>query len=210
MQQILEFIPVVLFFFAYFSKKTLEFGEHTFQLGDIYSATIVLIAACVVQIIISFLIYRKIEKRNWAMFGIVVLFGGLTLFLRNELFIQWKPTITNWGFALVFIFGPFFTNGEPIIKKALGGQIEMPDIAWQKLTRFLIGCSIFLGALNLFVVYNYSEPTWVKFKLYSAIASSIITTAIILYIVAPYLDMDKLKEKQQDKQKDILNNEENS
>ncbi|MEM8593529.1 MAG: inner membrane-spanning protein YciB [Pseudomonadota bacterium] len=190
MQQLLEFIPLVLFFLSYFSNETLTIGTHSLELGNIYSATIVLIASMFVALLVNFATTKTLEKRNLVTFLIVLVFGGLTLFLKNNLFIQWKPTIANWCFALVFILGPYFTNGEPIIKKFIGDKIHMPDDVWQRVTRFLIFTSIFLGLLNLYVVYNFSEPTWVKFKLWSALASSIVTSVVIIYMVAPHLSTD--------------------
>jgi intracellular septation protein len=193
MQQILEFIPLVVFFWAYFAEITLQFFQWEVELGNIYGATTLLIAATIMQLILCKLLVGKLEKRNWITALVILVFGGLTLVLRNNLFIQWKPTIANWCFALIFIFGPYFTQGEPIMKKILSKQFTLPDIAWKRLTLFMIASSIFLGALNLVVVYNFSEEFWVKFKLYSAIISSIISTIVILFIVSPYLSQQQDK-----------------
>ena len=193
MQQILEFIPLVVFFWAYFAEITLQFFQWEVELGNIYGATTLLIAATIMQLILCKLLVGKLEKRNWITALVILVFGGLTLVLRNNLFIQWKPTIANWCFALIFISGPYFTQGEPIMKKILSKQFTLPDIAWKRLTLFMIASSIFLGALNLVVVYNFSEEFWVKFKLYSAIISSIISTIVILFIVSPYLSQQQDK-----------------
>ena len=83
-----DFIPVLLFFIAY-------------KVYDIYVASAVIIVACCIQVGGTLLIKKKVEKIHLITLIAVLIFGGLTLILRNPLFIKWKPTVINWIFAVV-------------------------------------------------------------------------------------------------------------
>ena len=103
MQQYLEFIPIALFFIAYkMSGDTISFGNLQYTLDGIYSATLILIIATTAQVLLSWAISKKLENRLLWTWLAVVIFGGLTVILRDKTFIQWKPTIFNWALALVF------------------------------------------------------------------------------------------------------------
>ncbi|MCB1727864.1 MAG: septation protein IspZ, partial [Gammaproteobacteria bacterium] len=80
MKILADLFPVILFFIAY-------------QLFDIYIATQVAIAAAAVQVVYNRLRYGKVETMHWVTLGLLVLFGGLTLALRDPTFIKWKPTV---------------------------------------------------------------------------------------------------------------------
>ena len=89
MKQFIEFIPVVLFVGVYYTTK------------DIYLSTGVLMAGIFLQVAYEYFTTGTVEKKTQAIFAIAMLFGGATLLFRNEVFIQWKPTIVNWLFAAV-------------------------------------------------------------------------------------------------------------
>lgn len=80
MKQLLDFIPLIIFFALY-------------KLFDIYVATGALIAATAVQIVLTYFIYKKVEKMQLITFVMVALFGGMTIFLHDDNFIKWKVTI---------------------------------------------------------------------------------------------------------------------
>ena len=90
MNFLFDLFPVILFFAA-------------FKLADIYVATAVAIAATFVQIAWTWLRTRKVSGMLWTSFAIVTLFGGMTLFLRDETFIKWKPTVLYWALSSAFI-----------------------------------------------------------------------------------------------------------
>ena len=87
MKQLLDFIPLIIFFVLY-------------KMQDIYVATGALIIATAVQVILTYLLYKKVEKMQLITFVMVALFGGMTIFLHDDNFIKWKVTIVYMVFAL--------------------------------------------------------------------------------------------------------------
>jgi intracellular septation protein len=152
MKQFVEFLPVALFVVVYFTTR------------DIYISTGVLMVGICLQVAFEYITQRKIDKKTKVIFWVAMLFGGATLIFRNEAFIQWKPTIVNWLFAVGLLSSQAFGK-ENIIKKMLSEQVEFPDHVWRNLT---LGWSLgfFLaGGLNLIVAYNFDLDFWVTYKL---------------------------------------------
>ncbi len=152
MKFITDLFPVILFFIAY-------------QLYDIYVATAVAIAASFLQVGFNWLKHRSVPKMHLITLGLLLFFGGLTLILRDPLFIKWKPTVVNWLFAVAF-FGSQFIGERPLVERMMSKSVSLPSTIWRNLnsawTLFFIGS----GALNLYVAFNYEESVWVNFKLF--------------------------------------------
>ena len=109
---------------------------------------------------------KTITNMQWASWVLVVIFGGITLLFRNELFIKWKPTVLNWAFAIAFLGSHFFGRQNFTERIFSAAKIEVPKNVWVKLN---IAWAIFFfisGALNIFVAYTFSTDTWVNFKLF--------------------------------------------
>ncbi len=169
MKQLIEFIPLIIFFVLY-------------KMYDIYVATGALIAATAIQIVITFIIYRKFEKIQLITFSMVAVFGGMTIFLQDENFIKWKVTIVY----LVFAVGLLVTEimGKPIIKGMLAKEINLPDTVWKKVNYAWIGFFSFCAALNVYVAFTLSLDVWVNFKVFGLLAATfgfMILTGIYIY-----------------------------
>jgi len=187
MKQLAEFIPIALFFIVYQMKgETLTMGDWEYTFDGIFTATAVLMVATLLQVIISILITRELEKRLMWLLLAVIIFGGATLVFRNEAFIQWKPTIFNWALALVFGTSQFI-GAKNLMERTLGGQIQMPHAAWRRLNVLWVANFAIVGALNLVVAYGYSEETWVSYKLYSAIGFTLLLTLLTALIISPHI-----------------------
>ncbi len=187
MKQLLEFLPIVLFFVVYqLDGETVAWGTYSYTFDGIFSATAVLIAATAVQIVVSRLLSGYWEKRGIWTFVAVALFGGATLLLRDQTFIQWKPTIFNWGLALVFIGFQLFSH-RSLLERALGAQLTLPKPVWTRLNVLWISNFVLVGALNLVVAYRFSEAFWVSYKLYSAIGFTLLLTVLTAVLVSPHL-----------------------
>ena len=187
MHQILELIPIILFFVAYqMDGQTLTLAGYSHQFDGIFTATAVLMIATCVQVLITWLTKRKIEKKLWWTLFAIMLFGAATLLLRNQLFIQWKPTIFNWGLAIAFIVAQKI-SGKNLLERMLGDQVELPHIIWARLNMAWIINFTVVGALNLYVAYTFSEAIWVNYKLYSAIGFTLLLMVITMVIMVPHL-----------------------
>src|SRR3990167_599676 len=154
-----DFIPVLLFFIA-------------FKFYGIYIATIVGIVSTALQVLITLLYTKRIDKKQLLALGVFVVFGGMTLYFHNPIFIKWKPTIIFWIFGLVFLCSHFIgkkTLIQRMFSAALetkGAQHHVPLIIWKKLNLAWTLFFILLGTLNIFVAYHFSTNAWVNFKLY--------------------------------------------
>jgi len=187
MKQILELIPLILFFITFkMDGETLQLLNFSYQFDGIYSATAVLMAATATQVVLTRLITGQVEKQLLWLFGIIVVAGSATLILRNDIFIMWKPTVFNWGLALVLL-GGMFLGKKSLLEKMLGQQIQLPAAAWLRLNQVWIANFLIVGSLNLYVAYNFSQAAWVNYKLYSSIGFTLVLMIITMIIVVPHI-----------------------
>lgn len=193
MKQLLEFLPLIIFVVVYqMSGTTLSLRSSEYTFDGIYTATIALMLATVLQVLIVKLVWGLVEKRLLGVAGAVIVFGGATVLLRDPVFIFWKPTVFNWALAGIHIFW-HVVLGKCFFQELLPDEIEMPNHAWTRVT-LVSTCHFFMvGAVNLYVAYNFSMDTWISFKLWSAVLFTILWAGVIGVIIGPYLRED-LKE----------------
>ena len=189
MKLLFDFFPIILFFLSYYQASFLI--ENTFigQLidpakPDFIAATIVAtgiaIAASFIQVTYHWINTRKFERMHLFSLTIITVLGGITIYLGNPAFIQWKPTVLNWLFALVFLFSMFIGN-KPIIQRMMDEQIKLPENVWTTLNLSWVIFFFISGAANLYVAFYYdlqAEPstrmdTWVNFKLFGLMGLTI-------------------------------------
>jgi intracellular septation protein len=173
MKFLFDFFPVILFFIA-------------FKVADIYVATGVAIAATFAQVAWLRLRGRRVEPMLWASLGIIVLFGGATLLLQDETFIKWKPTVLYWLFGAVLAGGALL--GRNLIRMMLSEQVQLPDPVWSRLNWSWIGFFAFMGALNLYVAYNYSTDHWVNFKLFGGMGLMLLFVLAQALVLARFIE----------------------
>ncbi len=164
MQLFIDFLPILFFFGAYFYE-------------DIYFATAVLMVVMPVVLVIQWLITRKINKIYLASTALILVLGTATLTFRNPLFLYWKPTVLNWAIALVF-FGSQFVGEQPIVKRMMGHAADLTAKQWRSLNNIWVIFFMVVGGINIFVAYNFSEPTWVKFKLFGMLGLTFVFVII--------------------------------
>jgi intracellular septation protein len=160
MKILFDFFPIVLFFVAY-------------KLWGIYVATSVTIAASLIQVFGYWLKTKRFENMHLVTLAIVVLLGGTTLLLHDELFIKWKPTVVYWCFGLLFV-GSQFIGKNTLIQRLLASKLHLPEIVWQKLNASWAVFFIVMGALNLYFVYYFSTDAWVNFKLFGTLGLTLV------------------------------------
>ena len=160
MQLLFDFLPALAFFIAY-------------KLGDLYVATATLMISMVLQVGLYKLTKRPISSMMLFSTLLVLVFGGITLLVRNEAFIQWKPTALNWLFAVAFALAPLF-GGKTLVQRMMGAQIALQDKAWRILNRMWVVFFAAMGALNIYVVYRFDEATWVNFKVFGMLGLTIV------------------------------------
>jgi len=169
MKQFFEFIPLIIFFAVY-------------KMQDIYAATLALIISTALLLAISYIKNKRVEKMHLISFVLILVFGGLTLVLRDDHFIKWKPTVINWLFGIVLLVSQFAFN-SPLIKKMLGKEMTLPDQVWSKVNVAWALFFILCGCLNLYIAFSFSEAFWVNFKVFGLLGLTLVfTVATVLYL----------------------------
>jgi intracellular septation protein len=135
------------------------------------------------QVAFEYITLRRIDKKTKVIFWVAMLFGGATLIFRNEAFIQWKPTIVNWLFAVGLLSSQIFGK-ENIIKKMLSDQVDFPNHVWRNLTLGWSFGFFLAGGLNLIVAYNFDLDFWVTYKLVGGFAITLCYMIVtMIYLV---------------------------
>ena len=177
MKLLFDLFPVALFFIV-------------FKMYDIYTATAVIIVATIFQVAYMYAKNKRVEKMHIITLALILVLGGLTLALQDEDFIKWKPTLVNWGFALVFL-GSHFIGKKPIIRRMMDSALTLPDLIWIRLSYMWVAFFIFSGVVNLYVAFNYDTDTWVNFKLFGLMGMTIVFIVIQgIYISRYYQEPD--------------------
>ena len=165
MQQLLDFLPILVFTGVFFAT-------------DIYWATGALMVSVTLQVALYKLLGKPVGRELKFTFWASIAFGGLTLLLRDQTFIQWKPTVVNWLLGLSLIGSHFMRTN--LIQKVLGGQLSLPDPVWVRLNFGWAAGFLLAGALNLVVAYNFSMEFWVTYKLVGGFALTFTYIALTL------------------------------
>jgi len=161
MQLLIDFFPIIVFFVVY-------------KIAGIYWATGAIILAMGLQMGVQWVRDRKVSKMLIVSAALVAVLGGITLLFRNPLFIQWKPTVVNWLFAAAFL-GSQFIGNKNLTERVMGHAVQLEPSMWRQLNLMWVANFAFLGAANLFVVYNFDEETWVNFKLFGMLGLTLLT-----------------------------------
>jgi len=197
-----DLFPVIIFFIAY--KLGDANAEATRQLlqsiglpqpagvndkPGIYLATFVAIIASVAQILWVKLRGHKVETMLWVSLGIILVFGGATLWLHDESFIKWKPTVLYWIFAGAIFGAALF--GRNLIRGLMNAQMELPEPAWSRLNLSWGGFFAVMGVLNLWVAFNFSTDDWVNFKLFGSMG------LMLIFVIAQGMMLSRYMSKEE-------------
>ena len=168
---ITDFGPLLIFFVVY-SKS-----------GKNLSAAIPpLIVATIIAVLISYIVERKIPYIPLIGGVVISVFGGLTLYFNNPVFLYMKPTIINIFFGLALTFERVYTK-EHILKKMLGKSISSSDEGWKVLTIRWMFFFFALALLNEYVWRTQSEEFWVNFKVWGILPITFIFTAFQMFLI---------------------------
>jgi intracellular septation protein len=208
-----DLFPVIVFFIAYKVGDANAEAARALLAGlglpqptgagekpGIYLATLVAIVASFGQIGWVKLRGHKVETMMWVSLGIIAVFGGATLWLHDENFIKWKPTVLYWLFAAIILGSTLF--GRNVIKGLMGPQMELPDLAWSRLNASWGGFFIFMGLANLFVAFNFSTDDWVNFKLFGSMG------LMLVFVIGQSMMLTKYLDKETETNQEAMNKEE--
>jgi intracellular septation protein len=127
---------------------------------------------------------------QWVPLLIIVVFGGLTLYLHDEQFIKWKPTVINWLFAVAFLASHIFGD-KTAVERMLGASLSLPKAIWKRLNLGWIVFFLGMGGANLYVMSHFDRDVWVNFKLFGMLGLTMLFVALQSIYLSRYLVDDK-------------------
>ena len=169
-----DFGPLLAFFIIYYKNDK-----------DLVSAIPALIIATLIAICVIYMLEKRIPILPLIGAILVCLFGGLTIFFDNPIFIYLKPTIINLIFAFALFFGKVVLN-KNFLKKLFESSIKLEEAGWDKLIIRWIGFFIFLAILNEAVWRTQTEEFWINFKVWGILPITFIFTAFQLPLIQKY------------------------
>ncbi|MDC1060545.1 septation protein A [Alphaproteobacteria bacterium] len=140
--------------------------------------------ATVIAVLFSYILEKKIPIMPTVGAGIVLLFGGLTIYFDNDIFFKMKPTIINVLFAVI-LYGGILIN-KPLLKYLLGAALKLEETGWKILTQRWIGFFIALAILNEIVWRTQSTDVWVNFKVFGILPITFIFTMTQFPLIKKY------------------------
>ena len=140
--------------------------------------------ATVIAVLFSYILEKKIPIMPTVGAGIVLLFGGLTIYFDNDVFFKMKPTIINILFAVI-LYGGILIN-KPLLKYLLGAALKLEEIGWKILTQRWIGFFVALAVLNEIVWRTQSTDVWVNFKVFGILPITFIFTMTQFPLIKKY------------------------
>ena len=204
MKLLFDFLPILLFFgmFKYAEGKPdwasdtagqwLGFMVEGSVVGPseapVLLATVVVIAATLLQVGWLLLRGRTVDTMLWVSLALVVVLGGATIYFHSETFIKWKPTLLYWAMSAGLIIGQLM--GKNGIRALMGAQMTLPEPVWLRVNQAWMGFFAFMGALNLWVAYQFSTGVWVNFKLFGGIGLMLVFVVAQSLILSKYMQED--------------------
>ena len=171
---ITDFGPLLIFFTIYYKSGS-----------NLTVAIPPLIIATIIAVIIMYFFEKKIPYVPLIGAIVISLFGGLTLYFDNPIFIYMKPTIVNIIFAVILIVSNIYFN-KNFLKLFLQTAFQLNDEGWKKLNFRWAYFFIFLAILNEIVWRTQPEATWVNFKVWGMLPITIIFTGMQMPLINKY------------------------
>jgi intracellular septation protein len=189
----LELGPLLIFFFGNLRGEWLAktFPELTAIGGPLLIATALFMAATVLSLIISKIVFKHLPVMPFVSGIVVLVFGGLSIWLQDETFIKMKPTIVNTLFGVTLLGGLAF--GTSLLGYVFNAAFQLDAEGWRKLTLRWGIFFLFLAVLNEVVWRNFSDDVWVSFKVWGTMPITILFTLAQM----PLLMKHSLEDKEQ-------------
>ena len=179
MKQFFDFIPLLVFFAVY-------------KFYDIYTATAALMVVTVLQIAITWFTLRKLEKMHLITLGMVLVFGGFTLFFHDDAFIKWKVTVINLLFSAALLVSQFVLK-KPLIKQMLGKEMQLPDAIWSRVNLAWAGFFAVVAATNTYIAFHLPQEVWVNFKVFGLLGMTLLFTVATVFYLYRHLPAEQEK-----------------
>ncbi len=178
LKTILETLPVVVFFVTYilFKNQVVEVAGQ--QYTGFVLATAIFVPFLCVSTIIGWRLFGEVSKVQLLTFVLVLIFGGLTIFLNDESFFKMKPTLVYVLFGGAILVG--LLRGKSYLQSILGGSVPMKDEGWMIISRRIMVFFFSLAVLNEIIWRTQSSEMWVYFKTFG------LTFALLVFLASQY------------------------
>lgn len=171
MQSLFEFLPLLAFLVAYWQT-------------DMRTAIVVLMVAMVVLVAGTWLIRRTVNRTQLVSAALVIVLGGISVYLDNPLFFKWKPTALNWGLAVAFLVSQYVGERsltQRIFDSVGNGDIRLSAPDWRRLNLMWVAFFGVSGAANIFVAYRFPEAVWVNFKVFGLLGLTVVFLGAVFW-----------------------------
>lgn len=177
MKFLLDFFPLLGFFAA-------------FKAYDVYVATVVLMVLVIIQMAITWMMYRKLEKFHLISMLLAILAGAFTLFFQNPDFLKWKVSVICWMLSGTIWFRLFFMRTfslGPILQHFFEGLNTVSDRMWRSMDHVWAVYYMTISALNFYIAYTMSLDTWVDFKVWGLLIGQLTLLMLSMIPLIPHL-----------------------
>jgi intracellular septation protein len=192
---VLELGPLIVFFFANArgAQIAAQFPALASLGGPIFIATALFMAATIISLVVSYAIARTVPIMPLVSGAVVMVFGLLTLYLKDDTFIKMKPTIINTLFGTTLLVGLYF--GKSFLKIVFDAAFQIDEAGWKKMT-FRWGLFfLFLAVINEVVWRNTTTDTWVTFKVWAVMPITLLFTFSQLPLIMKHSLEGKVEDK---------------
>jgi intracellular septation protein len=202
MKLLFDLLPVILFFAAFklagiqpdaslalaqnWLGPLMFDGKVPADQAPILIATAVAIIASLLQVGWQLARRRKVDVMLWISVAVIVVFGSATIWLHDETFIKWKPSILYWLFGAILLGGRMLF-GRNLLRAVLGEQLVLPAAVWERLLWLWIAFFATIGTVNIAVAYSVPTATWVDFKLFGLMGMTFAFTIGIGFWLARHM-----------------------
>lgn len=178
MKALIDFFPIVLFFLSYKISK------------DMFLATAVAMGATMLQML--FMKWKHIEIKPIHWFGavMILLLGSMSIYFHETIFLKWKFSVVEWTLGAAILIGQFVFK-KNMLKMLMGQELALEESAWKTFSAMWAGFFIFLGTLNIYIAYNYSDDVWMNFKLYGSLGITFVFILLQSFWLAKHMPKEE-------------------
>jgi intracellular septation protein len=192
LKTILETLPVAIFFLTYifFKNEVVEFAGQEYT--GFVLATAIFVPFLCLSTVIGWRLFGEVSKVQLLTLVLVLVFGGLTIFLNDERFFKMKPTLVYVLFGGAILVG--LLQGKSYLKSILGSSVPMQDEGWMIISRRIMIFFFSLAVLNEIIWRTQSSEVWVYFKTFG------LTFALLVFLATQYKVLQQYGEFEEDQE----------
>lgn len=178
MKTLFDYLPIIVFFAVYFLS-----GQ------DIMQATQGILVASTLQVILGRVLFKRFDALYLLIFGVTLVFGGLTLALHDDTFIKWRHTISSGIIALILLAGHFLQRNfierllNTVMRRSMDFTLNLARRDWQAINLACVIYFIAVALLNLYIAFSFSTAFWVNFSLFGFGAIQVVFFGAIFFYI---------------------------